>query len=387
MNRTTRFSLLPFVILAAVALSCKSDTFGPTNTPLGFITAVAIPGNPILSGTKSWVDSTSKRYYLTDVSNSGVDIVDAVTNAYVGRVPGFVGPTTANNGGTATTNGAGPNSIVFAPTAKAWVSDGNSLVQIVDVNTSAIVASVSTAIPACDDGSPTGHYCGRTNEIEYDPEDKVIFVQNPSPLSKDGAHAALDTYGTFISAVAPYTVLGTITFANAGGQEAPMWVPAIHRLLNAVSGKSTGTAPNLTITSPQYVAVINPKVTPYTIEKQYPIDCQALLGIAALGINDPALGPSNHFIIPGCAKAIVMDVTTGSVVKVVKEIGGGNETWYNPGDNRYYVTGIDSTVTPPVNSLGVIDAATNTFIQASPLSEQPIPSCMARTITSSPWSR
>src|SRR2546423_4352284 len=131
MKRTALSPTLLFVVVAAVALSCKSDMLAPpgTDTPLGLFAVIAIPGNPILSGTKSWVDSTSKRYYLTDVSNAGVDIVDAVTNAYVGRMTGFVGATTANNGGTATTNGAGPNSIVFAPTAKAWVSDGNSLVQ------------------------------------------------------------------------------------------------------------------------------------------------------------------------------------------------------------------------------------------------------------------
>jgi len=110
--------------------------------------------------------------------------------------------------------------------------------------------------------------------------------------------------------------------------------------------------------------VINPKT--YLMEKQYPIDCNALLGIVALGINDPALAPNNHFVVPGCNKAIIMDAPTGNVVAVMKNIGGGNETWYNSGDDRFYVTGIDSNQTPPVNALGMINASTNTFLQGVP---------------------
>jgi hypothetical protein len=362
MRPTVRFARFLPLVISTIALGCKSDTFGPMNTPLGVLTVVTIPNNPILSGTKSWVDSTSKRYYLTDVSNAGVDIIDAVANTYTTRVTGFVGATTANNGGTPTTNGAGPNSIVFAPGNLAFVSDGNSQVQVVDLTKSQIVATISTAIVACDGGTATTHYCGRTNEITYDPEDNLVFVQNPSPLSLGGSHTAIDPYATFISAASPYNILGTIAFANAGGQEAPIWVPSMHRLLSAVSGKLSGTPP--AVTSPQYVAVINPKT--YMMENKYPIDCQALLSITALGINDPALGPNNHFIIPGCGKAIIMDATTGSVVQIMKNIGGGNETWYNSGDGRFYVIGVDSSQTPPVNALGMIDAGTSTFLQGVP---------------------
>ena len=61
-----------------------------------------------------------------------------------------------------------------------------------------------------------------------------------------------------------------------------------------------------------------------------------------------------------------MDARTGGILAVRREIGGGNETWYNSGDGNFYVTGIDSTRTSPVNSLGVIDARSIALLQAVP---------------------
>ena len=321
---------------------------------VALLCAITVPGNPILSGTKSWVDDETERYYLTDVSNAGVDIIDAESNAYVGRVGGFVG-TAGTGGGTSTTNGAGPNSIVFARHHQAWVSDGNSMVRVLDNNSMRIIASISTAVPACDDG--TNHYCGRTNEITYDPEHRLIFVQNPSPLAVGGAHGAIDTYATFISAVPPYHVVGTISFPDRRGQEAPLWDPRQHRILTAVSGRLVGTT-----VFQQYVAVIDPTVRPFTIEKKYDIDCQAL-GLTGFGISDPALGPDEHMVIPGCGKALIMDARTGAIT-VMTQVGDGNETWYSPGDGRFYVPGVDATT--GVNSLGVIDARTSTWLQSVP---------------------
>jgi len=359
-----------------MSLGCTLFDNGVTvpaaDAPVALVAAITVPGNPITSGTKSWVDAQmptpgvylgSLRFYLTDVSNAGVDIIDASNNTYLGRVPGFVGAA-GTAGGTPTTNGAGPNSIVFAPGNVSFVSDGNSTVQVVDNSSMKIIASVSTAITACDGGTATTHYCGRTNEITYDPEDQIVFVQNPSPLAVAAPHGAIDNYGTFISAVAPYAALGTISFPGAAGQEAPLWDPDLHRILTAVSGSLTGTAPNQTVANPQYVAVIDPKVRPFTVEKKYVIDCQALTGTVALGINDPALGPDQHMVIPACGKPVIMDARTGTVLTVITQVGGGNETWYNPGDRRFYVTGADATT--GVTSLGVIDAVTNRWLQNVP---------------------
>src|SRR6266446_4035005 len=60
-------------------------------TPVGLIGVIPVPGNPITSADIAWVDPGTERYYFADRSNFSVDIIDAETNFYVGRVGGMVG--------------------------------------------------------------------------------------------------------------------------------------------------------------------------------------------------------------------------------------------------------------------------------------------------------
>ena len=69
-------------------------------------------------------------------------------------------------------------------------------------------------------------------------------------------------------------------------------------------------------------------------------------------------------MIPGCGRALIIDLLTVTGDIKVMPVGGGNETWYNPGDGNFYVTGADFSVTPAgPNSLGVIDARSSTVLQ------------------------
>ena len=321
------------------------------NAPVELLCAFALPAGskPIQNGTKTWVDGG--RLYLTEIANGSVFVWDAVTHDFLGSIGGFVGST-----GSAATSG--PNSIVLSGDGHAWVSDGISVVQVVDLASMTIVASVHTAIPACDNG--TVHNCQRTNEITYDPEHHIIFVQNPSPLAVAGG--AIDTYGTFISADAPYDVLGVIKFPDRRGQEAPLWDPDQHRIVTTVAGRLSGA----TIFH-QYVALIDPTVRPFVVEKEFDVDCTSLGltgvgGVRLFGINDPALAPGGHMVLPACGRALIMDAPTG-VVTAIMPVGGGNETWYNSGDGNFYVTGANLGPTPAGNSLGVIEASSSTMLQ------------------------
>ena len=80
-------------------------------------------------------------------------------------------------------------------------------------------------------------------------------------------------------------------------------------------------------------------------------------------------GPGNNFLV-GCAdhdgeafppNMYVIDGTTGAfIAPEIHNVGGVDETWYNPGDNRYYLAARDMPNGP---IMGVIDAGTNLWLQ------------------------
>jgi hypothetical protein len=318
------------------------------NTPVRLIGVIPVPGNPIVSADIAWVDPGTERYYLADRSNFGVDIIDAESNFYVGRVGGMVGPVGPN--------GPGPNGVLVAPNRKLWAGDGNSTVRVADVNPDSpdylnIIGSISTAMPAC--GTPALNFCGRADELGYDSKDHVILVANNAPKSVSAPHNAIDPYATFISSTAPYTVLGHLTFVGAGGLEQPLWDRELQRFWITVPGPAGGNP------------VID-RIDPVSmhVDKTYTLNCLALTGTSSASITGIALAPFEHLLVAACGKPIVLSALTGHVFNVIKQVGGGDEVWHNPGDGRFYVTGADTATT--VQSLGVIDAETSTWLQNVP---------------------
>jgi len=78
-------------------------------------------------------------------------------------------------------------------------------------------------------------------------------------------------------------------------------------------------------------------------------------------------GPGNNFLV-GCGdhdgeafppNEYVMDGTSGAILATINNVGGVDEVWYNPGDNRYYLAARDMPAGPV---LGVIDAKTNQWL-------------------------
>ena len=124
------------------------------------------------------------------------------------------------------------------------------------------------------------------------------------------------------------------------------------------------------------IAVIDPKSM--MVEKSYALDCQALAGTTSASITGIALGAFQHLLVSACGFPIVLNALTGHVFNVIKQVGGGDEVWHNPGDGRFYVTGLD-TSTPPVQSVGVIDAETSTWLQNVPNVRGKNPAAFAET--------
>lgn len=351
-------------------------------TPVKLIGVIPVPGLPIASADIAWVDPGTERYYMADRSNAGVDIIDSDDDVWVGRVGGMAGALTSG-GGTSTTNGQGPNGVLVTPNRRLWAGDGNSLAQVADVdpNSPAYLTllkpgGISTAIPACDTGAT--HYCGRADELAFDPKDHVIMIANNAPLSPTllcnttppvmppapVPHCAIDPYATFINSDFPYNVLGHITFPGAGGLEQPLWDAELQRFLVTVPGNIV----NGVVVVPASIQVVNPKTL--LSEATYAFDCKALANVISASITGIALAPYQHILVSACGFPVILTLNAKTTqinpLNVITAVGGGDEVWHNPGDGRFYVTGADMTTTAGVQSLGVIDAETSSLLQILP---------------------
>ena len=79
-------------------------------------------------------------------------------------------------------------------------------------------------------------------------------------------------------------------------------------------------------------------------------------------------GPGNNFLV-GCAdhdgeafppNEYIINGTTGTIITEINNVGGVDETWYNPTDNKYYLAARDMPNGPV---LGVIDAVSNLWLE------------------------
>ncbi len=77
----------------------------PAMAGVHLIAVIPVPGRPLTSFDISWVDAPTQTYFLADRSNFGVDMFNSDDNTFIGRLGGFVGPSTS-------TDTAGPNGLL-----------------------------------------------------------------------------------------------------------------------------------------------------------------------------------------------------------------------------------------------------------------------------------
>jgi hypothetical protein len=170
-------------------------------------------------------------------------------------------------------------------------------------------------------------------------------------------------------AVSPTICTGAISPAGLGGNS---WDPNTGFFLLS-NGNSTGA---INVGS---VDVINPKspVGPIVVGSFPMLECMPtgvtqgpgdnfLIGCAD---HDGKSFPANEYIITNtaataataCAMPSPAGTPPANIVNcvVVDSTGGVDETWYNPGDNRYYIAARDMEPGP---QMGVIDARTNLWL-------------------------
>ena len=163
--------------------------------------------------------------------------------------------------------------------------------------------------------------------------------------------------GTFCNQASPGgTCTGAISPAGLGGM---VWNPNTGHLL-LTNANSIG------VTSVGAVDEIDPRLGnpngPVVVNTFVMTDCMP---------TSLVQGPGNQFLV-GCAdhdgqafppNEYIIDGTTGNINTTITNVGGVDEIWFNPGDNRYYLAARDMPNGP---MMGVIDALTNTWLQNVP---------------------
>lgn len=335
-----RIFQLGFAVICTVAAVGMAGCNGSNSTspqPLPTVAStsytlqqtITFPGVPPAAGTFSFdisfVDTPAGQYYLADRNTKGVDVISTSTLQYLltAGAGSFQGPGTPGPGGSPAVNG-GPNGVVPVGNAIVFAGDGNSTMKVVNVVTGALVATIPAvnpytgpAIPAiCGaPGTPTtGAANARVDEMAFDPTDNIVLGIND---------AACPPFGIFYSAVAPYAVLGSISFSTAtGGAEQPAWDPAQHKFIMALPSTVANPGGEIDLIDPQTHLVTN--TFPET-------SCNSA---------GTALG-KNETLFLGCgstapANIVTMNATTGHVINTIPNLGGCDEVWYNPGADRFY---------------------------------------------------
>jgi hypothetical protein len=354
------------------ALAASPCTGAPTTTETKCLTAVQIPGSPLLSFDISWVNPDRAEMYFADRSNKAVEVIDTRTLKFKRQLGGFVGVVLTGSG---TVNNAlsGPDGVT---SHGRWVyaGDGNSHLKVFDLDApplAALKADIST-------GGTT-----RLDEMALTSNGRLLLAANNAedPPFATVFEANGDEDKNRVRIVTKVTVDPNIIPAGFGlSLEQPTWDPRTQRFYTSIpiiannpSGCNYGqlTGP---ITCDGGVLVTDPDALAAPNAVQGAFNAKRNIGVVPLhacGPNGSSTGPHDNIIF-GCTPqnnpsdkiTLVMNAVSRAQTPIAN-ITGSDEVWYNAGDNRYY-TG--SNRQPGGAVMGVIDARSNTLIETIPQS-------------------
>jgi hypothetical protein len=304
---------------------------GPSPGPVRLLATVAVPGQPLEQFDIAQVDPVAGRYYLSDASNAGVDVIDARAGRFVERIGGFVGR------GVKSHDQGGPSGVVAIPQRQElWVGDGDS--QVRNVSAAALTFRIVDTVR-------TGGKM-RADELSYDPDDGVILVANDAD---DPA------FVSFIS-IPSHRLLGRLALPEAAhGLEQSVWDgPSRSFYLGVPLVRGIGAQLGSLVAGKGLVGEIL-RIDPKTREITGRI---ATHGCINTGL---AHGPGN-WLLMGCYQSDstqALDLASGRIVRI-GEVGGADEVAYDEGRHRYLVAAAHNHAGPV---LGVIDAGANRWLQ------------------------
>jgi hypothetical protein len=160
----------------------------------------------------------------------------------------------------------------------------------------------------------------------------------------------------------PAGCVGAIAPAGLGGM---VYYPPTHTFL-LTNGNSTG---DITVGSVDVIDPLHP-ITVGEVTRYVPVIINSfpIYNCMPTGVN---VGPGTDVLV-GCAdhdgrafapSSVIINGTTGAVLTTINNVGFVDQTWYNPGDNNYYL-GARDMPTGPV--LGIINAGTRQWLRNVP---------------------
>ena len=367
---------------AALAGPC-SGAGAPTTTQTRCLTAVLIPGNPLLSFDISWVSQDRSEYYLSDRSNAGIDVLDTQGNAFKRTIGGFVG-VKRNPAGAVNNNLSGPDGVT-SHGRWLYAGDGDSTLHVIDLDAPAQSATqqiIST-------GGTT-----RVDEMALTPDGALLLAANNA---EDPPFATLfaangDEGASAVHAITRITVDPAIVPPGFGlSIEQSTWEPKTGRfyvsipvIANNPAGCNYGQLAG-PIACHGGLLVIDPATLSAPSASMGAFDPGTNAGVVKLsgcGPNGATVGPHANLLLgctpqnnPSDASTLVINAKNRHFANI-GAITGSDEVWFNAGNKRYY-TGASRACGLPAGCpapnggavLGVIDAETNLLIETIPQSQ------------------
>jgi DNA-binding beta-propeller fold protein YncE len=296
------------------------------------IKSIDLPGSPLLKFDISWIDPEKRRYYFADRSNARIVVIDSEKGEFLRSIgEGDFSGATANG------KVAGPNGVLLiSARGELWSGDGDSTTKVHDAESGRLLQSISTG------GTR------RCDELAHDEVNGVVLVANDAePVP----------FVSLISVDGDREVRARIEFPRAtNGLHQPVWDRTGGLLYISVSELDGDPASG-------EVAVIDGATG--KVVGSLPVDRCQPAGMV--------LGPGRQLCV-ACGKdavdkgfppaTVVIDLDTREVVRF-EEVGGTDQVWYNPGDDRYYLAARGMT---GGSVLGVIDAGTLGWVENIPTS-------------------
>jgi hypothetical protein len=319
------------------------------------IAPMAVPGtsasNPFSSFDITYFDPRLQLVTVSSRSSKAIAIFNGRTDQPVGETPAVfagVGIDDAHSG---------PNGNLVAGT-QLWAGDYPSIVRVFDLKAS---LTNPPQIASIDTGGTL-----RADEMDYDPAHGIVAIANTDVEDNSGPpFVSLISTTTFeIKHKVVFDGTNGTPDASVGGLGAVLYDSMINKFLITVVQVGTQTTNGA-------VAVLDPISGAVTKVFEGINNCEPA-GMAQGPGENVLIGCDPGFPAPAgfTAHTYIINGRTGKILKDITAVGGEDESWYNPGDGRYYTGSRDYFTDPSAAAaspvLGVIDARTNQWIENIP---------------------